>query len=235
MSEWNDLAVVFEKYARQAEADSDKGEEIRRAAREADFAVRQIVTTLQSIHHAKDLNSAVPPENSFFAPLQASFSAIQKTIPANMYYRYHSIFKSALQQGCFAAALVVFLRRRTLITLSEACEILQLAPPNDFESAEEGEMQRGDLLKLDVEDFLLGLCSLSNELSRLAVNRVTKDDFVTPKEIHDFLSDLYSAFRVLNLKNDMLRKRFDSIKYDVKKVEEVAYDIRIRKLDAPSV
>ena len=34
--------------------------------------------------------------------------------------------------------------------------------------------------------------------------------------------------RLLNLKNDNLRKKFDSIKYDLKKVEEVVYDLSIR-------
>ena len=39
-----------------------------------------------------------------------------------------------------------------------------------------------------------------------------------------------SAFSILNLKNDNLRKRFDSIKYDVKKLEEVVYDLSLRGL-----
>ena len=39
-----------------------------------------------------------------------------------------------------------------------------------------------------------------------------------------------SGFRLLNLKNDSLRKRFDALKYDLKKVEEVVYDLTIRGL-----
>ncbi len=39
-----------------------------------------------------------------------------------------------------------------------------------------------------------------------------------------------SGFRLLNLKNDGLRKKFDSLKYDLKKVEEVVYDLSIRNL-----
>ena len=38
-------------------------------------------------------------------------------------------------------------------------------------------------------------------------------------------------FRLLNLKNDGLRKKFDGIKYDLKKVEEVVYDLSIRGLN----
>jgi hypothetical protein len=42
------------------------------------------------------------------------------------------------------------------------------------------------------------------------------------------------GFRLLNLKNDTLRKKFDSIKYDLKKVEEVVYDLSIRGLNRPT-
>ena len=41
-------------------------------------------------------------------------------------------------------------------------------------------------------------------------------------------------FRLLNLKNDNLRKKFDGIKYDLKKVEEVVYDLSIRGLNKPA-
>ena len=40
-----------------------------------------------------------------------------------------------------------------------------------------------------------------------------------------------SFIRLLNLKNDTLRKKFDGIKYDLKKVEEVVYDLSIRGLN----
>ena len=35
---------------------------------------------------------------------------------------------------------------------------------------------------------------------------------------------------MLNLKNDFLRKRYDALKYDVKKIEEVVYDVTLRGL-----
>jgi len=52
--------------------------------------------------------------------------------------------------------------------------------------------------------------------------------------IGEFLNSLNVGFRMLNLKNDMLRKKFDSIKYDLKKVEEVVYDLSIRGLNKPT-
>ncbi len=64
--------------------------------------------------------------------------------------------------------------------------------------------------------------------SRLAVNSVILEDYKRPFEISTFISDVIAGFRLLNLKNDNLRKKFDALKYDVKKVEEVVYDISIR-------
>lgn len=48
--------------------------------------------------------------------------------------------------------------------------------------------------------------------------------------ISKFVAELDAGFRLLNLKNDTLRKRFDGLKYDLKKVEEVVYDLTIRGL-----
>lgn len=66
--------------------------------------------------------------------------------------------------------------------------------------------------------------------SRFAVNSVTNGDYNRPIEIARFVNDLNAGFRLLNLKNDSLRKRFDGLKYAVKKVEEVVYDLTIRGL-----
>ena len=62
----------------------------------------------------------------------------------------------------------------------------------------------------------------------MAVNSVILEDYKRPFEISTFISDVIAGFRLLNLKNDNLRKKFDALKYDVKKVEEVVYDISIR-------
>jgi hypothetical protein len=64
----------------------------------------------------------------------------------------------------------------------------------------------------------------------LSINAVTAGDYARPLRIGQFVGELDSGFRLLNLKNDALRKRFDALKYDLKKIEEVIYDITIRGL-----
>lgn len=83
---------------------------------------------------------------------------------------------------------------------------------------------------MDIEDYLMGVLQLASELSRFATNSVTLGDYERPLQISRFMADLSAGFRLLNLKNDSLRKRFDGLKYDVKKIEEIVYDISIRRL-----
>lgn len=59
---------------------------------------------------------------------------------------------------------------------------------------------------------------------------MTAGDYTRPIRISNFINELDSGFRLLNLKNDPLRKRYDGLKYDVKKIEEVVYDLSIRGL-----
>ena len=62
------------------------------------------------------------------------------------------------------------------------------------------------------------------------MNSVTSADYGRPFRIAAFVAELDAGFRLLNLKNDSLRKKFDGLKYDLKKIEEVVYDLTIRGL-----
>ncbi|KAL5716958.1 hypothetical protein ACHQM5_010057 [Ranunculus cassubicifolius] len=59
---------------------------------------------------------------------------------------------------------------------------------------------------------------------------LTAGDYDCPRKVLKFLTDLHAAFRMLNLRNDFLRKKFDGMKYDLRRVEEVYYDVKIRGL-----
>ena len=60
---------------------------------------------------------------------------------------------------------------------------------------------------IDIEDYLMGLCNLPSELTRLATNCVTMGDVERPVAISRFISNLYDGFKLLNLKNDGLRRK----------------------------
>ena len=62
----------------------------------------------------------------------------------------------------------------------------------------------------------------------MSVNSVTAGDYSRPLHISTFINELDSGFRLLNLKNDSLRKRYEGLKYDVKKVKKVVCHLSIR-------
>ena len=59
---------------------------------------------------------------------------------------------------------------------------------------------------------------------------MTLGDYARPLEISRFVKDVHAGFQVLNLKNDSLRKRSDALKYRVRDVEDVVYDLSLRGL-----
>jgi predicted translin family RNA/ssDNA-binding protein len=87
-----------------------------------------------------------------------------------------------------------------------------------------------DTFHITIEEYLHALISLIEELARLATNSVTLGDYQRPLEISKFVKDMFAGFQILNLKNDSLRRRSDSIKYSVKKIEDVVYDLSLRNL-----
>jgi len=91
-------------------------------------------------------------------------------------------------------------------------------------------LKERDAFHITIEEYLLGLINIIDELGRLAMNSVTLGDNEMAVTISGFIKDLHAGFQVLNLKNDILRKRVDSIKYSVKKVEDVVYDLSLRNL-----
>ncbi|KAG6816806.1 hypothetical protein H0H87_002775 [Tephrocybe sp. NHM501043] len=134
--------------------------------------------------------------------------ALVGLIPENQFWRWKDMWSNSLRTAVFAASLIEYLSTRNLISLEQVSEILGI------------EDEWNDRLSLPVEDYLHGLISLVNELSRLAVNAVTLGNFEEPIRISIFVKDLFTGFSMLNLKNDLLRRRFDSLKYDIKKIEE---------------
>ncbi len=105
------------------------------------------------------------------------------------------MFNFSLQRLAFSASFCHYLECERLVTREEVAsdEYLGLAvdPKKGFH--------------LDLEDYLAGLILLSNEMARLCVNSVTSGDYARPIRISAFLNDLLNGFRLLNLKNDMLR------------------------------
>jgi len=156
-----------------------------------------------------------------------NLAAVASNFP---YYKYNGMWTREIQNVIFAILLCGWLggvatlnkpaQPGRLLTIEEAGEILQV-PVN---------LKDRDSFHVSIEEYLQALISLIEELSRLAINSVTLGDYHRPLQISQFIKDLHAGFQILNLKNDSLRRRSDGIKYNVKKVEDVVYDLSLRNL-----
>ncbi|KAJ8957672.1 hypothetical protein NQ318_017564 [Aromia moschata] len=216
----NQIVVdIFSPFQEYINSEQDVREEIRKIMKDIEKPLREIITVLQVIHHEQNngkMGEACMRARDIFEEVRQGYDALDKIVPPGQYYRYNDHWRFATQRLCFLAALIVFLEKGILINKETAAQILGVDNKCN--------------IHLDLEDYLMGLLNLASELARYAVNAVTYGDYQKPLQISKFVAELNAGFRLLNLKNDSLRKRFDALKYDVKKIEEVVYDLSIRGL-----
>lgn len=77
-------------------------------------------------------------------------------------------------------------------------------------------------------DYLLGLCDLTGELSRAAVNLAIKKDIKGVSTIRELVVAIYGEFLKLDLRNGDLRKKSDSIKYNLRRIEDALFELSLR-------
>jgi predicted translin family RNA/ssDNA-binding protein len=116
-------------------------------------------------------------------------------------------FSGALGEYVEARCLLGFVRKGTILTMKE----LGVLP----------------------EEYLLGLSDLTGELMRRAVIAATKHRLDEVKRIHEAVEGLYGQFVRFDFRNGDLRRKYDSIKYNLQKVEQMLYDLSLSKRPAP--
>ncbi|CAL9207860.1 unnamed protein product [Musa hybrid cultivar] len=207
----------FEGFRVQLEESGNVRERIRAVVMEMEGAVRLMHSSLLLVHHTRPNPEVLEKAKVQIEVLKDLFGGLAEILREcpGQYYRYHGDWRSETQAAVSLIAFLHWLETGNLLVHAEAEKKLGL------DNSEFG---------LDIEDYLIGICFMSNELPRYVVNQVTAGDYDCPKNVLKFLTDLHSAFRMLNLRNDFLRKKFDGMKYDLRKVEEVYYDVKIRGL-----
>lgn len=215
----NIVMEIFKPFQEYVNLEQDTREDIRNVVRDIEKVAREMITEMQGIHSGKgcaEEHKICLKIRENFAEIRTGFEKLDQIIPSGQYYRYHDHWRHTMQKLTFLAALVVFLEKGILVSKTTTSEIIGVDNKKS--------------LQLDLEDYLMGILNLATELSRFSINSVTFGDYSRPLQVSKFLHDISAGFRLLNMKNDGLRKRYDGLKYDIKKVEEVVYDLKIRGL-----
>ncbi|KAM5559776.1 hypothetical protein ABKV19_021120 [Rosa sericea] len=211
------LEKQFDDFRSQLEESGTLRDRIRTVVMEIESTTRFIHSSLLLVHQSRSTPEVLEKPKTQIVVLKELYNRLAEIVRESPggYYRYHGDWKSETQTVVSVLAFMHWLETGTLLLHTEAEEKLGLS---------------GSEFGLDVEDYLVGICFMSNELPRYVVNQVTAGDYDCPRKVMKFLTDLHAAFRLLNLRNDFLRKKFDGMKYDLRRVEEVYYDVKIRGL-----
>jgi len=232
MSAASSIESCFSSLNADLEADHEKRELIQKEVRQINELQRKIQFQLQKVHtnpaNAQSVVEICKSANPLFAQIWPHWQNISVAIGKEHVEKFHHLWRFAMSQLVFMATLKHVLETHSLMSQDDTAALVV----GKAEAKQESKAQAR--IEIDLEDYLSGLSSLPRELSRLCVNCVRSGNYTLPVAISAFVSDLYSGFRLLNLRNDTLRRKFDAIKYDVTRLEEVMYDVSVRKLGAQS-
>ncbi len=84
-------------------------------------------------------------------------------------------------------------------------------------------------LKVGLDEYLLGLCDFTGELMRYATNMFINKDFNEVIRAKETLDKIYDELGLFDFRNGDIRRKYDSIKYSVKKVDELVIEIMKQK------
>ncbi|WBW74354.1 translin [Schizosaccharomyces osmophilus] len=143
------------------------------------------------------------------------------------YYKYVNVWDRAIQEVACLTLLATWRgalpghedKKYHVLTLEEVGQILNVPVyPEEVK------------FHISIEEYLHGVLSISTELARLSVNAVIYGNKEVPLKSLQTIENVHSSFQLLSLKNDSLRRHFDSLKYQLKRAEDVVYDMRIHNL-----
>ncbi|MCJ1246173.1 hypothetical protein MMC30_003378 [Trapelia coarctata] len=224
--------AIFEHLQTKIDEDSEVREGLKTILQVLEKQGRITQSILSRAHStpSTSLHITVNGAEKSILPQVETIEKLAQVASRHPYYKYNSIWTRDVQNLCFSILLCGWLggfqvgageaKVGRLLTIEEVGEVLRV-PVN---------LKDQDAFHLSIEEYLQSLISLVDELARLAVNSVTLGDYERPLQISQFIKDVHAGFQILNLKNDTLRRRSDSIKYSVKKVEDVVYDLSLRNL-----
>ncbi|MBS3132381.1 hypothetical protein J4212_08165 [Candidatus Woesearchaeota archaeon] len=82
-----------------------------------------------------------------------------------------------------------------------------------YEYAAKGSIPTKAALKVETDDYLMGLCDLTGELGRKAVYEVIKGNFSEAAKIRELVDEIHGE---------------DTIKWNLQKIEDVIFDLKMK-------
>ncbi|CZR53099.1 probable translin [Phialocephala subalpina] len=237
---------IFEQLQTKIDEDAEVRDQIKAIIQTLERQSRNAQSILSRAHSipAANLQPVLEAAEAAIKDEVESITKLATTTTGSPYYKYNGIWTRDVQNVISTILLCGWLGGISsqgtpdagrLLTIEEIGQVLNgKLPPQSamllLMFPVPVNLKDQDAFHITIEEYLLSLINLIDELARLAINSVTLGDYQRPLQISQFVKDLHAGFQILNLKNDVLRRRSDSIKYSVKKVEDIVYDLSLRNL-----
>ena len=130
---------------------------------------------------------------------------------------HQSLIESNLKDvGAFNAGLEEFVEAKSYHSFLTANKLLK-------------RKELGLSFEIRYETYLAALSDTSGELLRRGVIAATKKEYETVKHISIVIEELFGLFLQIDLRTGELRKKTDSIKYNLAKIQSIVYDLSLQK------
>ncbi|KAK4535499.1 hypothetical protein CDCA_CDCA05G1524 [Cyanidium caldarium] len=234
----------FEQLAQQIEEEGALRDKLRELRDALEAALRPVDTALGLLHVKADVAPLLQQAQSLLPTVCERLGALQSAVPEGCFYKYNDLWRQSVVRVVQQAVLLHFLETggcqtladadRSIDTADSAAPCGRLAARQDVQRRLRGSDVADNAeipaVRIETDEYLLGVCSAIQEMSRLAANRVVLGDFVTPKNMAVFANEVHAGFRLLNFRNDALRRSYDGLKYAVQRLDGIQYDLSIRNL-----
>ena len=84
-----------------------------------------------------------------------------------------------------------------------------------------------DLARCDRDEYLGGILDFTGELNRYCVAKATVRDVEAVKKCREIVDALMGIFLKFDFRNGALRKKYDGLKYTLKKMENTLYEMSL--------
>ena len=163
------------------------------------LASREIIALSKKVIYAIHRDDIATAEKELLV-LEKKIASLTKDIKGTKNY-YSGSYKVAFQEYVEALAYYHYIKKEELLPAKEG---------------------------MDIEMYLLGICDLTGELVRRALNQGIAGNFFEIRKVQGFVSAVYEQMIQFNFRNGELRKKVDSIRWDMKKLEEMTFDLKSR-------
>lgn len=136
------------------------------------------------------------------AEVEANFLKLEPTFKKSPGLRHEGSFKAALEEYVEAKMLYKIVAEKGVSVIKE--------------------------VKVDFDSYLGGLCDTTGELVRLAIREATAGKVKEVEKIRDLITDIMAELIEFNL-TSYLRTKYDQAKQNLKKIEQMVYEIKLRK------